>query len=337
MKGWYAIVAAILVTGLVVSLFVISAPPTAPRGMVWVPGGEFTMGSNDGPNTEQPAHQVLVTGFFLDEHEVTNEQFAQFIAATKYVTLAEKKPDWDEMKKTLEPNTPKPPDDKLVPGALVFRKPPERVGLEDERQWWEYVAGANWRQPEGPGSSIDGREKHPVVQVAYEDALAYCEWAKKRLPTEAEWEIAARGGLDRQRFTWGNEKPTDQDANRANIWQGEFPNENTVIDGHFRTAPVKQYPANGFGLHDMAGNVWEWCSDWYRADAYVDLGRLTINPSGPKTFLDPREPLTPKRVIRGGSYLCHVTYCESYRPAARRGGATDTSMCHTGFRCARSR
>ncbi|MGL6075582.1 MAG: formylglycine-generating enzyme family protein [Fimbriiglobus sp.] len=330
--------AAMAFAGLCYCLLALNAnsAPTAPGGMVWIPAGEFQMGSVDGPRTEQPVHRVFVDGFFLDEHEVTNEQFDQFVTETKFVTEAEKKPDWEVMKKSLPPDTAKPPADQLVPGSLVFKQPKEATPAENVSKWWAWTPGAYWRQPEGPGSDLKGREKHPVVHVAFDDVQAYCKWAKKRLPTEAEWEYAARGGLAAQRFTWGNTKPTDRDGQFANIWQGTFPHENTLVDGHLRTAPVKSYTPNGYKLYDMAGNVWEWCSDWYRADAYETRVGLTKNPTGPNDFWDPREPETPKRVIRGGSFLCHVTYCESYRPAARRGGATDTGMSHTGFRCAKS-
>ncbi len=284
---------------------------------------------------EQPAHTVRVSAFFLDEHEVTNAEFQAFVAATTYVTTAERKPDWDEMKKQLPPDTPKPADGQLVPGSLVFTPPTEKMPTDDAARWWKWVPGASWRHPEGPGSSLERRSNHPVVHVSWEDASAYARWVGKRLPTEAEWEYAARGGLIHKRFIWGDKAPTDAAGGMANIWQGDFPHRNTKADGWERTAPVKSYPPNGYGLFDMAGNVWEWCSDWYRADAYVGLKGVTINPRGPDDFWDPGEPLVPKRVTRGGSFLCHVTYCESYRPAARRGTATDTGMSHLGFRCAK--
>lgn len=306
--------------------------PGDPPGMKWIEGGEFTMGSDSGPATEKPSHRVKVDGFWIDETEVTNAQFQEFVEKTKYVTTAEKKPDWEEMKKFLPPGTEKPPESQLVPGALVYRSPDRKVPLDDVTAWWSYVPGADWRHPEGPGSDLKGRENHPVVHVAWEDAAAYAKWAGKRLPTEAEWEFAARGGKEKQRFTWGNDAPKD-DSNLANIWQGEFPTKNTKQDGFERTAPVKSFPPNGYGLYDMAGNVWEWCSDWYRADEYSGRGKLTANPKGPDKSWDPREPWSPMRVTRGGSFLCHITYCESYRPAARRGTAADTGLSHLGFRC----
>ena len=313
--------------------------PGAPAGMVLIPAGEFEMGTaGDTPNkNEQPAHKVRVAAFYMDETEVTNAQFRTFVEDAKYVTTAEKKPDWEEMKKQLPPGTPKPPDDQLVPGSLVFTPPTEKVPTTNAARWWKWVPGACWEHPEGPKSDIKGKDDHPVVHVSWDDATAYAKWAGKRLPTEAEWEYAARGGLVGKRFAWGDEAPTETDGKRANIWQGTFPHENTKADGWERTAPVKSYPANGYGLYDAAGNVWEWCSDWYRADAYSGRKGVTANPTGPDTFWDPNEPLVPKRVTRGGSFLCHVTYCESYRPAARRGTATDTGMSHLGFRCVKDK
>lgn len=309
-------------------------PPQPPPGMVWIPGGEFEMGTAGATphKNEQPAHRVRVDGFYMDETEVTNAQFRAFVAATGYVTTAEQAPDWEVMKQQLPPNTPKPPPERLVPGSLVFT-PPGPAARTDVAWWWTWTPGACWKHPEGPGSDLTGREIHPVVHVSWDDAAAYAKWAGKRLPTEAEWEFACRGGLVGKRFPWGDEGPTDTDGTRANIWQGEFPHRNTKADGWERTAPVRSYPANGYGLYDMAGNVWEWCADWYRADAYVGRTDVTVNPMGPGTFWDPAEPLVPKRVTRGGSFLCHAETCISYRPAARRGTATDTGMSHIGFRC----
>ncbi|MDE2509127.1 MAG: formylglycine-generating enzyme family protein [Planctomycetota bacterium] len=314
-------------------------PPPTPPGMRWIPPGEFLMGTSGpaAPSNERPAHRVRLTGFWIDEHEVTNDEFALFVERTGYVTVAERKPAWEDLRKQLPPDTTKPADDVLVPGALVFTPPQERVPLDDASRWWSWVPGASWRHPEGPRSSIDGKGNHPVVQVAWDDAAAYAKWANKRLPTEAEWEYAARGGLDSKRFVWGDQPPTESDR-LANIWQGEFPSRNTAADGYERTAPVKSFPPNGYGLHDMAGNVWEWCSDWYDADSYRKDARraVSINPRGPDASFDPDEPYAQKRVTRGGSFLCHVDYCESYRPAARRGTAFDTGLAHLGFRCALS-
>ena len=304
-------------------------PVTAPAGMVWIPGGSFEMGSKI-LRVEEPVHTARVAGFFMDETEVTNAQFAEFVAATGYVTTAERKLDWEEMRKTLKPDTPKPSDDKLQPGAMVFTPPATAVPTDNPTRWWTWTTGANWRHPEGPQSNLEGREQHPVVQVSWDDAVAYAKWAGKRLPTETEWEYACRGGMKGTRFPWGEEKPTDTKF-MANIWQGKFPHQNTKADGHDRTSPVKTYAPNGFGLYDMAGNVWEWCSDWYRADAYVNF-----DPAGPAEPWDPHQPLSRKRVTRGGSFLCHEDYCESYRPAARRGTDHDTGMSHIGFRCVKS-
>lgn len=308
----------------------------SPRGMKWVPGGEFTMGSADPalPRNERPAHAVQVNGFWIDETEVTNAAFREFVSATGYTTTAEQAPNWEEMKKLVPPGTPKPPDDRLVAGSMVFSPPATAVPRDDAARWWRYVPGACWKHPEGPESGIDGKDDHPVVHVSWDDAVAFCRWSGKRLPTEAEWELAARGGLQGARFPWGNDAPTE-DGNRANIWQGEFPYQNSERDGFARTAPVKSFPPNGYGLYDMAGNVWEWCSDWYRADEYTRRagGGAVANPQGPTESWDPGEPWAPKRVTRGGSFLCHVSYCESYRPGARRGTSPDTGMSHLGFRC----
>lgn len=310
-----------------------------PAGMVWVPGGEFLMGSTDplARPDEGPVHRVRVDGFFMDATEVTNEQFAAFVAATGYKTVAERPVDWQELEKQVPPGTPKPSDSALQPGSLVFTPPDHAVDTRAHHQWWKWTAGADWRHPEGPGSSLAERQQHPVVHVAYEDAVAFARWAGKRLPTEAEWELAARGGLSGARNAWGDE-PVD--ARRANTWQGDFPHRGIAQDGFARTAPVKSFPPNGFGLYDMAGNVWEWCSDLFRPDTYarrvVASGRdaVTDNPTGPERSLDPRNPHSPEsRVQRGGSFLCHDSYCASYRPSARMGAPPDTGMSHVGFRC----
>jgi formylglycine-generating enzyme required for sulfatase activity len=292
------------------------------NGMMWIPSGTFMMGSESGKPDEKPLHEVTVNGFWMDKTEVTNEEFEKFAEATGYVTVAERKPNAEDF--------PSAPPENLVPGSVVFMPPPGKVSLENHYAWWKYIPGANWRQPEGPDSTITGREKHPVVQVTWEDAQVYAQWAGKRLPSEAEWERAARGGLDRQPYVWGAEKhPGNKEM--ANIWQGEFPTTNTRADGFQGTAPVGSFPANSFGLFDMAGNVWEWCADWYRPDYYKESPAL--NPKGPETGYDPDEPQIPKRVIRGGSYLCSDSYCSGYRPSARMRAAPDTGMSHTGFRC----
>ncbi len=331
----------VLALSLLAAVGVAAEPKPAPPGMVWIPAGEFAMGS-DLPNTnnnERPVHGVRVSGFFMDRTEVTNAQFAAFVKATGFKTTAEKPVDWEEMKKQVPPGTPKPDDAVLAPGALVFTPPKGAVqDLNDYTQWWTWIHGADWRHPYGPDSSIAGKDDHPVVQVGWDDAVAYATWAGKRLPTEAEWEFACRGGVTGKRFPWGDQMPTDQDDKLANIWQGRFPDQNRAVDGFTATSPVGHYPANSFGLHDMAGNVWEWCSDWYRADAYAIAARAGVatDPKGPDRCWDPQEPEALKRVTRGGSFLCHVTYCESYRPAARRGSAYDTGSPHIGFRCVKS-
>jgi formylglycine-generating enzyme required for sulfatase activity len=304
--------------------------------MVWVPGGEFTMGSSDDPEArpdEFPAHRVRVDGFWMDQTEVTNAEFRAFVDATGYVSTAERKPDWEELRKQLPPGTPKPSDDRLVAASLVFRSPAAPVPLDDVGQWWSWTPGADWRHPEGPGSSIDGKDDHPVVQVSWDDAAAYAKWAGKRLPTEAEWEFAARGGLDAKRYFWGDDPVSPA---RANTWQGHFPDENTAEDGYRTTCPVRAFGANGYGLFGMAGNVWEWCADRYRSDAYAQFGAgVAVNPAGPETSYDPRNSYGESRVQRGGSFLCHDSYCARYRPSARHGCSPDSGMSHVGFRCAR--
>ena len=307
------------------------APPgEAPPGMVWVPGGIFWMGGNDSSTTDaEPPHLVRVDGFWMDRTEVTNAAFAAFVKATGYVTVAEIKPDPKDF--------PGVPPEKLVAGSAVFTPPKKPVSFDDPLSWWDYVPGADWRHPEGPGSSVEGKDDYPVVHVCHVDAVAYAKWAGKRLPTEAEWEFAARGGLDARKYAWGD---VFQPGSRplANTWQGRFPDANTLEDGFERTAPVRSFPPNPYGLHDTIGNVWEWCADWYRPDAYrsVSAREVVVNPTGPEASLDPNDPYQPKRVSRGGSFLCAPNYCSNYRPSARRGTATDSGMSHLGFRCATS-
>jgi formylglycine-generating enzyme required for sulfatase activity len=277
----------------------------------------------------RPIHRVDVDGFWMDATEVTNAEFARFVAATGYVTVAERKPRPEDF--------PGADPALLVPGALVFTAPAQPVALNDPAGWWRYVPGANWRHPEGPASAIAGREREPVVQVAWEDAAAFARWAGKRLPTEAEWEFAARGGRAGELYAWpGGLQPEGKWA--ANVWQGHFPDHDTGEDGYRRAAPVASFPANPYGLHDMAGNVWEWCSDWYRPDTYAGAAPLTRNPGGPAEddSLDPLEPGIAKRVQRGGSFLCTDQYCTRYLVGSRGRGAPDTGSNHLGFRCVRS-
>lgn len=310
-------------------------------GMVWIPPGEFIMGAVEGDTLaredEKPRHKVRLGGFWMDETEVTNAQFRAFIKATGYVTTAERKPDWEELKKQLPPGTPKPPDDVLVPGSLVFRQPGGPVPLNNPANWWEYAPRADWKHPEGPGTSIEGKDDHPVVHISWEDASEYAKWAGKRLPTEAEWEWAARGGQTDAVFAWGND-PIENGETKANTWQGRFPDRNTMKDGFSTTAPVRTFKPNGYGLFDMSGNVWEWCQDWYRHDYYAQINRPEgiNNPPGPESSFDPDEPTVPKKVQRGGSFLCHDSYCASYRVAARMKTSPDTSLMHAGFRCVKS-
>lgn len=312
-----------------------------PAGMVWIPGGEFSMGTSDPTNAlcggtdtmedARPVHRVYVDGFWMDATEVTNAEFARFVAATHYVTEAERTPSASDY--------PGVPAAGLVAGSLVFTPPAHPVPLTNALAWWRYVPGADWRHPEGPGSDLAGREHHPVVHVTYADAEAYAHWEGKRLPTEAEWEFAARGGRTGERYTWGTElQPGGKWM--ANIWEGSFPTHNSGADGHVGTAPVGSYDANPFGLFDMAGNVWEWCRDWYRPDTYflqleATHGDVVRNPAGPARAdsFDPAEPGMAKRVQRGGSFLCTDAYCTRYQLGSRGKGDPGTSSNHVGFRC----
>ena len=303
-------------------------------GMVFIPAGEFEQGGDNdqASDDEYPKHKVKLKGFWIDATEVTNAQFAEFVKATGYVTTAEKKPDWEELKKQLPPGTPKPDESVLVASSLIFKAPKEAVPLNDYSQWWEWKAGADWKHPQGPESDIKGRENHPVVHISWFDAQAYAKWAGKRLPTEAEWEYAARGGLKNNIYPWGNE-PVNSGKPRANFWQGQFPNKNTLIDQFYTSAPVKSFAANGYGLYDMAGNVWEWTADLYHHQYYEEVKNGTTDPKGPSNSFDPEEPTASKRVLKGGSFLCNDSYCSGYRVARRMKSTEDSSMEHLGFRC----
>lgn len=314
-------------------------PPLAgetPEGMVWIPGGEFTMGTNDPQSYEheRPAHLVRVDGFWMDATEVTNRQFMEFTEETGYLTVAERKPSWEELKEQLPPGTPQPHDSMLVAGSLVFIPPDHAITLDDYSQWWKWTPGADWKHPEGPGSDLEGKLDHPVVHISYDDAMAYCKWAGKRLPTEAEWEFASRGGHDGQRYGWGAEfLPAGKYM--ANTFQGGFPVTNTGDDGFRGTAPVRSYPSNDYGLYDIIGNVWEWTSDYFDVGYYSQLAQsgVAVNPTGPEKSFDPLEPYATKHVTRGGSYLCANDYCVNYRPSARQGTSFDSGLSNVGFRC----
>jgi sulfatase modifying factor 1 len=314
-------------------------PGPVPDDMVWIPGGEFSMGAADplgndknevgmlATRDSRPIHRVYVNGFWMDKTEVTNEQFEKFVKATGYVTAAERVPRAEDF--------PGAPPENLVAGSVVFSPPDHAVPLHDHFQWWAYVKGANWRHPDGLKSSIKGKRKFPVVHIAYEDALAYAKWAGKRLPTEAEWEFAARGGLTGQPYPWGDEFKKDGKW-MANTHQGHFPDHDTGADKFLGIGPVAKFPPNGYGLYDVGGNVWEWVSDWYRPDYYAHLaaaGDIARNPQGPVTPFDPSEPGEKKRVHRGGSFLCTDQYCSRYMVGTRGKGEVNTGTNHLGFRC----
>jgi formylglycine-generating enzyme len=317
------------------------APGPTPAGMVWIPGGEFSMGANDPPDMNyigmkatvdaRPIHRVYVDGFYMDKTDVTNAQFAAFVKATGYVTVAERTPHAEDYPGARPEN--------LVAGGVVFSPPARAVSLNDHFQWWSYVKGADWRHPSGPRSDIRGKSNYPVVQIAYADAVAYAQWAGKRLPTEAEWEFAARGGQAGKPFVWGDDfRPKGKWM--ANTFQGQFPYKNTAEDGFAGTSPVTKYPSNPYGLYDMAGNVWQWTSDWYRPDYYTQLaqaGGVNRNPQGAESSFDPAEPNQAKKVQRGGSYLCTDQYCSRYIVGTRGKGEISTGTNHLGFRCVMTR
>lgn len=319
--------------------FVNSDKPTgpAPAGMVWIPGGEFSMGSvnpvgmdgggDHGMDDARPVHRVYVDGFYMDATEVTNAQFAAFVKATGYVTFSERKPNPADF--------PGVPEEQLVPGSAVFTPPAGPVPLNNYLRWWRYVGGADWRHPDGPQSNIYGKDNFPVVQVTWDDAAAYAKWAGKRLPEEAEWEFAARGGKAGELYPWGNQMKPDNKW-MANIYEGSFPDKDNGADGYVGTAPVKQYTPNAYGLYDIAGNVWEWCADWYRPDYYTQLAKqktTTKNPKGPAASYDPDEPNAKKKVQRGGSFLCTDQYCTRYMVGTRGKGEISSASNHIGFRC----
>jgi formylglycine-generating enzyme required for sulfatase activity len=305
-------------------------PVSAPfENMVWVPGGPFIMGSDNHYAEEAPAHEASVSGFWMDRFTVTNREFARFVDATGYITSAERAPNPEDY--------PGAKPEMLVAASVVFRKPQGPVDLRNHFNWWTYIPQADWRHPEGPDSSIEGREMHPVVHVAFEDAEAYAKWAGKELPTEAEWEFAARGGLMGATYAWGDEFAPGGKA-MANTWQGEFPINDLGLDGFKGTAPVGSFPPNGYGLYDMTGNVWEWTTDWYQQHSEMSrscCGRVKTEGEMREKSYDPTNPAVkiPRRVMKGGSYLCAPNYCRRYRPAARMAQPVDTSTCHLGFRC----
>ncbi len=312
----------------------------APDGMVWIPGGEFSMGANDPPDMNEigmkatrdarPIHRVYVDSFFIDKTDVTNAQFAAFVKATGYITVAERKPQPEDF--------PGAPPEKLLAGSVLFTPPDHPVSLNHHLQWWSYVAGTNWRHPLGPGSDLKAKENYPVVHIAYPDAEAYAKWAGKRLPTEAEWEFAVRGGLSGKPFPWGDSFQLNGKW-MANTHQGQFPLKDTGEDGYTGISPVGQYPPNGYGLYDMAGNVWQWTSDWYRPDYYEQLaaeGQVARNPLGPNSSFDPSEPDQLKKVQRGGSFLCTDQYCSRYIVGTRGKGEISTGTNHLGFRCVKT-
>lgn len=302
--------------------------------MVLIPGGILDMGGDNeqAAANEYPKHKVSIHSFWMDATEVTNAQFAKFVEATGYVTIAERAINWEMMKREVAPGTPKPADELLQPGALVFQATKQPVSMRNSARWWRWVTGANWRQPEGPQSSIVQKMDHPVVQIAWEDATAYAKWAGKRLATEAEWEWAARGGAEGMVYPWGNEDVNEGDP-KANFWQGLFPYHNQLKDGFYTTAPVKSFAPNAYGLYDMAGNVWEWCSDWLDITFYQNTNASIANTQGPAKAYNPEMPLLNEKVMRGGSFLCNDSYCSGYRNARRMGSSTDTGLNHTGFRC----
>lgn len=313
-------------------------PKNTPKGMIWITGGTFLQGAvpkdKMAMGHEKPQHKVTVDGFFMDITEVTNAQFKKFIDATDYITVAEREVDWNELKKQLPIGTQKPHDSLLQPGSLVFKKTKSSVpNLYDFSQWWKWEVDANWKHPKGRNSTIKGKDNYPVVHITYEDALAYCKWANRRLPTEAEWEFAARGSKKNTIYFWGNDKAFL--SSNANSWEGEFPVTNTKKDGFEGLAPVKSYAPNSLGLYDMAGNVWEFTSDWYNTNYYNEITQQQLhlkNPTGATIAYSPTNPYLQEKIIKGGSFLCNASYCASYRISSRMGTSLDSSLEHVGFR-----
>jgi formylglycine-generating enzyme required for sulfatase activity len=312
-------------------------PKTEVPGMVWVEGGTFVMGTDD-PGAyvhERPSHKVRVDGFWIDQTEVTNKQFEEFVTDTGYRTIAEREIAWQDLKRQLPPEVKRPHDSILVPGSLVFNPQAGIRSLHDIAQWWRWTPGANWRHPKGPGSSVQGLDSFPVVHIAFADASAFCKWAGKRLPTEAEWEFAAKGGTEEQMYPWGDALQLDG-SYMANSFQGMFPSYDAGSDGYTTAAPVRKYPANAYGLYDMIGNVWEWTQDKYHAGYYALRATkpLVVNPKGAETSYDPQEPFVSKHVTKGGSFLCADDFCVNYRCPARQARADDSGASNIGFRCA---
>lgn len=303
---------------------------------MFIPGGSFLMGGDNeqASKDEFPKHQVELDGFWMDQHEVTNDQFARFINATGYITTAERKPDWEEIKKQLPPGTSKPDDNQLVPASLVFTPPVDRVDLNDYSQWWSWVPGANWKNPSGPESNIQGKGNYPVVQVSWDDAQAFCKWAGKRLSTEAEWEYAARGGLQNKIYPWGNE-PINKGKVKANSWQGTFPLNNTGENGYIDIALVMSFPPNKYKLYDMAGMFGNGAVIGIKTTTIQAWQELQRIPWGPSTSYDPDEPYVPKKVSRGGFLMCNDSYCSGYLVARRMKSSADSGLSNTGFRCVR--
>jgi len=311
-------------------LFISHNIAAMPKNMVFINGGTFWMGTDQHGWNERPAHQVTVDSFWIDKIPVTNNDFAQFVKETGFKTFSEKQPTREDF--------PDAKDELLVPGSIVFKKPEGEVDMRNHYNWWEYKKGANWKYPEGPDSNFKGRAKHPVVHVTFDDALAYCEWKDKTIATEAQWEYAARGGLDKKTYTWGDQpEHLKEKAKLANIWQGNFPYENAEEDGFYGTSPIGSFLPNGYGLYDMAGNVWEWVSDWYHPEYFLVSPKE--NPTGvnKEDSFDPNEPGIAKKIIKGGSFLCADNYCTGYRPSARMATDPKSGTNHLGFRCVKNK